>query len=136
MPASDVASLVSALQSALRDRSGVVVAFLFGSVARGAPRSDSDIDLAIVAPGVDWLALGAELTRSLGREVDVVPLDNAGIPLLEEVLRDGIVVHEAYPGAAAIFRSRALTTLETDRPWFARMRDAWLRRVAEKGIGW
>ena len=132
----DVSSQVRALQAALNGRSDVIVALLFGSVARGAARPDSDIDVAIAAPGVDWLTLRAELTAKLGREVDVAPLETAGILLLEEVLRDGIVVHEAYPGAAAIFRSRALATLETDRPWFARMRDAWLRRVAEKGIGW
>jgi predicted nucleotidyltransferase len=136
MLALDVSSLVEALQSALRGRADVMVALLFGSLARGAGRPDSDIDIAIVAPGIDWLSLRAELTDKLGREVDIAPLDTAGIPLLENVLRDGIVVHEAYPGAAAIFRSRALATLETDRPWFARMRDAWLQRVAEKGIGW
>jgi uncharacterized protein len=136
MSAADVAAQVRALQSALSGRSDVIVALLFGSWARGVARGDSDVDVAIVAPGVDWLTIKAELTAKLGREVDVAPLETAGILLLEEVLRDGIVVHEAYPGAAAIFRSRALATLETDRPWFARMRDAWLRRVAEKGIGW
>jgi hypothetical protein len=81
--------------------------------------------------------LGADLSAKLGREVDIASLDSAvSIPLLEEVLRDGIVLHEREEGDAALFRSRALATLETDRPWFARMRDAWLRRVAERGIGW
>jgi predicted nucleotidyltransferase len=136
MSAGDTSSLVQALQSALRGRSDVIVALLFGSLARGAGRPNSDIDIAIVAPGVDWLTLRAELTSKLGREIDIAPLETAGIPLLEEILRDGIVVHEGYPGAAAIFRSRTLATLETDRAWFARMRDAWLQRVAEKGIGW
>jgi uncharacterized protein len=136
MSAGDTATLVQALQSALRGRSDVIVALLFGSLARGDGGPKSDIDVAIVAPGVDWLTLRAELSAKLGREVDITPVDTAGVPLLEEILRDGIVVHEGYPGAAAIFRSRTLATLETDRVWFARMRDAWLQRVAEKGIGW
>jgi uncharacterized protein len=136
MVESETAALVRALQSALERRQDVIVALLFGSLARGTGRPNSDIDLAVVAPGVDWLSLGAELSAKLRREVDIAPLDTAGIPLLEEVLRDGIVVHEGRPGAAALFRSHALATLETDRPWFARMRDAWLHRVAEKGLGW
>jgi predicted nucleotidyltransferase len=137
MSVSETSSLVRELQSALRGRSDVVVALLFGSLARGSGRPDSDVDIAVVAPGLDRLSLGADLSAKLGREVDIASLDSAvSIPLLEEVLRDGIVLHEREEGDAALFRSRALATLETDRPWFARMRDAWLRRVAERGIGW
>jgi hypothetical protein len=64
-----------------------------------------------------------------------VRLEDAGIPLLQRLLRDGIVVHEGTRGAGATWRSRTLTLLETDRPWYARMRDAWLARVREKGLG-
>jgi len=134
MSASETSSLVREIQSALRSRSDIIVALLFGSLARGSARPDSDVDIAVVAPGLDRLTLRAELSAKLGRDVDIVSLDSvASIPLLEEVLRDGIVVHEREAGDAALFRSHAL---ETDRPWFARMRDAWLRRVVERGIGW
>jgi hypothetical protein len=71
----------------------------------------------------------------VGRDVDVVRLQDAGIPLLHKLIRDGIVVHEGTAGAGAIWRSRTLATLETDGPWYARMRDAWLSRVQEKGLG-
>lgn len=54
---------------------------------------------------------------------------------LQKLLRDGIVVHEGTPGAGATWRSRTLAMLETDGPWYARMRDAWLLRVREKGLG-
>jgi hypothetical protein len=49
-------------------------------------------------------------------------------------VREGILAHEARPGAAARWRAQALADLETDAPWFARMREAWLRRVAARGI--
>ncbi len=30
--------------------------------------------------------------------------------------------------------AQAIATLETDRPWYERMRDAFLLRIAEKGL--
>ena len=112
----------------------VRVAILFGSLARGAGRPDSDVDIAIDAPEIDFLALGAELGSVLDRLVDVVPLAQASIPLYEHLVRDGVVIHEGAPGAGALWRSRTLAMLETDRPWFDRMSKAWLARVASKGL--
>lgn len=127
-------SIASAIRQALAGRADVRVAILFGSQARGTARPDSDADIAVDAPGVDMLSLGAALAQALEREVDVVPLEDASIPLLEHLVRDGIVVHEGYPGAGALWRSRTLATLETDRPWFSRMSDAWLEHVKDRGL--
>ncbi|MDZ7801467.1 MAG: hypothetical protein U5K81_11840 [Trueperaceae bacterium] len=83
---------------------------------------------------MDPLDLAAALTAASGREVQVLILgDDVGVPLLEELVRDGTVLVEGVPGAAASWRTRALVTLETDRPWYGRMRDAYLRRLAERG---
>ena len=127
-------SIVDPLRLALAGRTDVRVAILFGSQARGSARVDSDVDVAVDAPGVDVLALSAELACSLGREVDVVLLEDAPISLIEHLVRDGIVVHQGYPGAGALWRSHTLATLETDRPWLSRMCDAWLTRVKDHGI--
>jgi predicted nucleotidyltransferase len=127
-------SVVDTLALALAGRADVRVAVLFGSQARGSARLDSDVDVAVDAPGVDTLALGAMLAAALGREVDVVLLEDAPISLLEHLVRDGIVVHQGYPGAGARWRSHTLATLETDRPWLSRMCDAWLARVKDHGL--
>lgn len=127
-------AIASRLSAVLRERSEVQLALLFGSQARGSARAASDVDLAVLAHGADLMALAADLARDLGVEVDVVSLEDPAIPLVEELVRDGIVVHEGQPGAGASWRSFALATLETDRPWYARMRDAWLRRVARQGL--
>lgn len=119
----------------LAGRTDVRLALLFGSEARGTAGPNSDVDLAIDAPGVDTLELCALFAEALGRDVDVVRLEDAGIPLLRKLIRDGIVVHEGTKGAGAIWRSRTLATLETDGPWYAQMRDAWLSRVQQKGLG-
>jgi hypothetical protein len=107
---------------------------LFGSRARGAARGDSDIDLAVLAPGCDLLQLSAEVSMATGKSVDVVSLERPTIPLLEQIIRDGEVLHEGSPGRAAAWWSCALAMLETDRPWYTRMSDAWLRRVAREGL--
>jgi predicted nucleotidyltransferase len=114
----------------------VQLALLFGSRARDSATDDSDVDLAVRAEGTDMAELAHALSRRLGSEVDLVSLEDPGVPLLEELVRDAVVVYERHPGAGASWRTRALVTLETDRPWFARMRDAWLRTVADEGLRW
>jgi hypothetical protein len=87
-----------------------------------------------VVEGVDLLTLGARLGEALELEVDVVDLADASIPLLEHLMRDGIVVHEGYSGAGGLWRSQTWTTLETDLPWYERMSEAWLAKVAREGL--
>jgi predicted nucleotidyltransferase len=108
----------------------VRLGILFGSVAEGKARADSDVDLAVSGPSSIVLALARELSIELGCEVDVVRLETAPIPLLDELLRAGIVVYEARAGDGAAWRSRTLAMLETDRPWYQRMRNAFLARLA------
>lgn len=126
--------IIELLADALGSFPEVRLAILFGSFARGAATPESDIDVAVRAPGGDRLAIVAALEAATGREVDVVDLDEATIPLLEELVRDGVAIIERAPGAYATWRAGALADLETDRPWYARMRDAWLARVAREGI--
>ena len=107
---------------------------LFGSSARGTADEQSDVDVAIDVRGAaDRLNISAQLSAALGQEVDLVVLGDVGVPLLDELVRDGIVAYEASPYAGARWRTRALIELETDRPWYGRMRDAWLARVAARG---
>ncbi|GFK95513.1 hypothetical protein NNJEOMEG_03378 [Fundidesulfovibrio magnetotacticus] len=58
------------------ERYGVVSASVFGSLARGEERPESDVDLLVEfdanATLLTLAGLEAELCRELGREVDVV----------------------------------------------------------------
>ena len=123
-----------AVREALQGRLDVGLALVFGSRARGTAAVTSDVDVAVNAPGVDLLDLASHLSRSTGLEVDVVDLSHAGVPLLARIMREGVLVHEATPGTAATWRAQALADLETDLPWFARMREKWLARVATHGV--
>lgn len=125
--------LVERLGGVLARHPEVRLALLFGSRARGGG-SGSDVDVAVEGP-VDRLALAAELAAVAVADVDVVDVQAAGYPLLRALLRDGVVLHEGEPHAAARFRTRAILETETDRPWFERMRDAYLRRLAARADG-
>jgi predicted nucleotidyltransferase len=129
-------STVQAIRERLLGRLDIRLALVFGSRARGTATPTSDIDVAVGAPGVDLLDLAADLSRATGRDVDVVDLEHAGVPLLARIVREGVLVHEVRPGTAATWRAQALADLETDGPWFARMREAWLARVAARGVWW
>jgi predicted nucleotidyltransferase len=127
--------MIAALRSVLADRTDVQLALLFGSAARGVDRPDSDLDVAVLGRDLDLLTLVADLSLAARREVDVVDLAQAGYPLLRALLRDSVVLHQGAPGAAAAWRTRAILETETDRPWFERMRDAYLKRLAAGGHG-
>ena len=73
----------------LADVPGVEAAFLFGSVVKGAPRPDSDVDVFVIGDDVDPAALGGavlEASTTLGREID---LKHYTRTRLHHVLREG-----------------------------------------------
>jgi predicted nucleotidyltransferase len=101
----------TAVVTALRDffehgSHGCKFAYLFGSRARDDFRDHSDVDVAVMwetepENAVEAMGLGisAELTRLLGREVDVVVLDNAPVDVSQRVIRDGQIVLDRDPVA-------------------------------------
>jgi len=82
---------------------------LFGSIASGRPRRDSDVDIGVDGRGLwDQLALGAAIGDALGREAHVVDLGDASERLRFEVASKGVLVWEGTPGAWARFKMSAM----------------------------
>jgi predicted nucleotidyltransferase len=88
--------------------------YLFGSVARGDARADSDIDVAVlygktVEPGLAGLklALAGDIEEHLGRPVDLVVLDHQAPDFVHRVLRDGLLVLENNRSARIRFEVTA-----------------------------
>lgn len=93
----DLARLVRARRREIRRicaRHGASDVRLFGSVARGEARADSDVDLLVsLAPDrtlFDLAGLHADLTELLGRRVDVGTVDTLKERIRDDVLRDAI----------------------------------------------
>lgn len=92
----------------------IVVAYVFGSVARGESRAESDVDVAVLfaeTPPATLsgpaLKLEGELEHALGKRVQLVVLNNAPVDLIHRVLRDGEIVFEADRSARIRFEVAA-----------------------------
>jgi predicted nucleotidyltransferase len=87
----------------------VQLVVLFGSVARGRSRPDSDLDIAVRCDGpADLDALYVLLAPRLATDaLDLTDLRRAGSLLAFQVARHGQLLYERYPGAFRSFQSLA-----------------------------
>jgi uncharacterized protein len=97
----DTETLVANLAELLAARAeskGIAAAWLFGSVARGTARSDSDVDVGVLYqedPPQTLAGIGQvynleqELTELTDLPIQVVNLNQAPVDLIIRVLRDG-----------------------------------------------
>lgn len=92
-----------------RADSRVVAVWLFGSFARGEARPGSDVDLAVLrstAPRVlEDLSLDLEdrLERVVGRQVQIVVINESPVDLVHRVLRDGLLLLDRDPSCRVRF---------------------------------
>jgi uncharacterized protein len=102
------------LAAYFKGQPGIVAVYLFGSVARGTARPDSDIDVGVLyeqAPpstllGQPYLA-EADLSELLRCPVQVIPMNRAPADLVHRILRDGILVLETNKSRRIAFEVRA-----------------------------
>lgn len=92
----------------------LAAAYLYGSVARGTARPDSDVDIAVLPMRPRGgtlealhLDLEGDLERRVGKPVQIVVLDGAPPDLVHRILTDGILVHEGDRGRRIAFEVRA-----------------------------
>ncbi len=137
----DLATVRSAAREVLATEP-VIAAYLFGSVARGSSRPDSDVDVAVLfgesVPERERLPrslrYGTRLEVAVRRPVDVVVLDDAPLRLVASVLRDRVVLHSGDEQARVAYESR-LTPIALDFQLHAEAEDrAVLRRIAAEGL--
>ena len=104
--------LVRALTGVLRTEPNVRLAVLYGSMARGEDRRDSDVDVLVeMNPDASEAVRGLadRLERALGRDVDVARLDRAreSAPLLVlQALEEGRVLVDRDECWRSLMRER------------------------------
>ena len=87
----DISAVVTTI---LRAHEGVEAAWLFGSVARDAAQSTSDLDLAVLGeeplPAEEKESLIEKLAQETGRPVDLVDLQATHGPIVGRILQNGV----------------------------------------------
>lgn len=118
--------------SFLADQPDLEFAMIFGSVASGRERRDSDIDIAVYPRHpLDHRALqnlSDQITMATGRAVDLVDLSSADGSLLRQILRTGKVLFSKRPGLLGTLTERLLVWQEDFEPALKAMLDARLKR--------
>ena len=81
------------IRQVLERHHAIRLALLFGSLAKGTARHDSDLDLAVGADrplDVDEsIELISDLAKAIERPVDLIDLSIVGEPLLGQILTGG-----------------------------------------------
>jgi predicted nucleotidyltransferase len=109
---------------------------VFGSVATGRARPDSDVDVGVLGGGFwEQLDVGSEIGRLTGHEPQVIDLAAASDWLRFEVARDGLILHEHEPGAWARFRAESAVRYFDLAPIIALCADGVRRRLARDAEG-
>lgn len=130
---------IARLIAALSAHEDVLVAYLFGSTARGRSRQDSDLDVAVLLAGGPGSTrfrptlaalrsdLQADLQEAAGRPVDLVVLNRASPDLIHRVLRDGILLDERDRSARIRFEVNARNEYFDVLPFLNRYRETVLQ---------
>jgi len=87
--------------------------YIHGSFARGDEWPTSDLDLAVLLPHdrniPDRLQLAADVSRRVGREVDLIDLRRVGDVLRREILADGRAIHVSEPDKVLDWEASAMS---------------------------
>ncbi len=106
--------------SFLSDDPEIELALVFGSLASGQARPDSDIDVAVYPRhplGHQSLqALSDEIASATGRPVDIIDLSQVDGALLRQVLRTGKLLFSKRPSIMGFLMERLLIWQEDFEP--------------------
>lgn len=118
------APTLQALRHALSGFPGIELAIVFGSVAKGCARFDSDLDIAVQSAtpltADNRLALIEAFALASGRAVDLIDLRVAGEPLRGQILRHGLRL-EGSDTALASLMMRHVCDNEDFMPYVNRL---------------
>lgn len=121
----------------------VILAYLFGSQARGESSPLSDVDIAVLLsheiPAEEWGGLQIDLTSALmgvlhRNEIDVLILNRATPLLADRAIRCGRLIFESDPRARVHFETESLHRYLDTEP-LRELRWAYLERHIEEYAG-
>jgi predicted nucleotidyltransferase len=103
-------------------RAGVILAYLHGSVAQGAARTDSDVDVAVLfeSKPPDAVVATTDVLRALAgfvshREIDIAILNDASPLLAQSVAVHGVLLYARGDADRLAFDIRTMHAYEFSR---------------------
>jgi len=131
------------LREYLASQPDVVAVYVFGSVAQGRARPQSDVDIAVLlAADLDEetrfdrrLRLGGEVERIIGCLTDLVVLNDAPPLLQHQVLKHGRLIFERDRAARVEFEVRAGQIYADLKPMHDFFAAALFKEIREVGLG-
>lgn len=117
----------------------VLLAYLFGSRARGAYRKDSDYDIAALfkkdkVTALDEIELALDIAKALNvpsDKVDVIALNNADRGLMMRVLREGAPIYYEGEDELRTWERRTYLSILRETDLHATYMDRALRRAGD-----
>jgi len=131
----------------------VIIAYLFGSVARGQATERSDVDIAVLfvpeRTGIDAIERQIQITYDLEDclmldeqepqakrpEVQITVLNRATPLLAYQVVKDGILLYERGQEERVDFEVRAMKLYFDIKPWLEFQHKALIKRTQEGNFG-
>lgn len=141
---SETDAKLQVLSAYLNKQPDVVLAYLFGSYARGQERPHSDLDIALLLDEQNRtsfellerrLDLAVQAEELLEKEVDVVLLNRASLLLQGEVLGEGRLLYAVNKTAQVEYEARARALYFDFQPRLRQHKDALLQAAREGRLG-
>lgn len=122
------------LRTVLEQHPRVTLAILFGSVANGTARFESDLDLAVHAESPlttdEKMRLIGDLAVLSGRPIDLIDMRTAGLPILRQIFTKG----RRILGSDTLYAT-LLTRFQIDYADFMPLRERMLRERRMRWLG-
>lgn len=126
----DFAQIGKIVKETLQTQKGVLFGYLFGSMATGNTRKESDVDIAVyLSPETKprffdiRLDLLEKFTRAFRREADVIILNVAAPFVKYVILKEGKLIFERDQNARIDFEVKAINEYFDYKPVLKQYRD-------------
>ena len=122
------------IRAVLEQHPKVTLAIMFGSMANGTARPESDLDLAVHADkplsAEEKMRLIGDLAVLTGRPVDLIDMRTAGLPVLKQIFTKG----RRILGTPSLYAT-LLTRFQIDYADFMPLRERMLKERRMRWIG-